>query len=53
MGRPPLAEGTARRAVFSMKLSEDERVEIDAAAKRAGKPVTQWAREAMLTLARG
>jgi hypothetical protein len=53
VGRPALAEGTARTAVFALKLSEKERAEIDSAAERAGVPVTRWAREAMLERARG
>jgi hypothetical protein len=52
MGRPPLAEGTARTTVFALKLSENERAEIDAAAERAGVPVTQWARAILLGKAR-
>jgi transposase-like protein len=49
MGRPPKPEGTARTGVFAFKLSEEERAAIVAAAERAGKPVTQWARETLLT----
>ena len=52
MGRPPLAEGTARTEVFAMKLSADERAAIDAAAERANMPVTQWARGALLEATR-
>ena len=51
-GRPPFAEGTARTVVFTMKLSEEERTAFDAAAAHAGKPVTQWAREALVIAAR-
>jgi uncharacterized protein (DUF1778 family) len=43
-----MPEGTARTEGFAMKLSADERAAIDAAAERAGKPVTQWAREALM-----
>ena len=38
-GRPAFAEGTARTGVFTIRLSDEE---------RAGKPVTQWAREMLL-----
>lgn len=51
-GRPALAEGTARTIVFTLKVSEDERTAIEAAAERAGKPVTQWAREMLLVATR-
>jgi len=52
IGRPPLPEGKARGAVFTLRLSDDERATIEAAALRNGKPVTQWARDALLTAAR-
>ncbi len=48
-GRPAFEEGTARTIVFTLKLSDAERAMIRAAAERAGKPVTQWAREALLS----
>ena len=51
-GRPSLAGGTAKTVVFSLKLSAEEKVAIVAAAERSGKPVTQWAREALLAAAR-
>ncbi len=51
-GRPPLAEGGARDVVFTLRLAEAERDELVAAAERAGKPVTQWARETLLAAAR-
>jgi hypothetical protein len=50
-GRPAFAEGTAKTAVFAIRLSDDERAAIDSAADRASKPVTQWAREALLAAA--
>jgi predicted HicB family RNase H-like nuclease len=48
MGRPPLAEGKARRIVFTVRISAEEHEAFVAAAERAGQPVTQWAREALL-----
>jgi uncharacterized protein (DUF1778 family) len=39
--------------VFSLKLSDDERAAIDAAAERAGKPVTRWARDVLLLATAG
>jgi uncharacterized protein (DUF1778 family) len=50
-GRPAFKEGTARTGVFTLKVTEDERAAIDAAAERGGKPVTQWARRALLAAA--
>jgi hypothetical protein len=47
MGRPPLSE-RARAAVFTLRLSEPELAMLNAAAGKADKPVTQWAREALL-----
>ena len=35
-----------------MKLSAEERAAIDAPAERDGMPVTRWAREGLLALAR-
>jgi hypothetical protein len=51
MGRPPLGE-RARLPAFTLRLSEDEKADVYAAAKRDGKPVTQWAREVILSRAR-
>jgi predicted HicB family RNase H-like nuclease len=53
MGRPPLPDGKAKDIVFTLRLSESERDALATAAKRAAKPVTQWAREALLELAKG
>jgi uncharacterized protein (DUF1778 family) len=50
-GRPAFAEGTAKTGMFAIRLSDEERTAIESAAERAGKPVTQWAREALLTAA--
>lgn len=47
-GRPPLAEGAAKARMFALRLTSEEHLAIEAAAARAGKPVTQWAREALL-----
>lgn len=51
MGRPPLGD-RARAAIFTLRLSAEERDALDAAAERAGKPVTKWARDALLMVAR-
>lgn len=47
-GRPPKPEGTAKVGMFTLRLSEDERLAIEAAAERAGKSVSQWARDALV-----
>jgi hypothetical protein len=41
----------ARTGVYAMRLSDGERDAIDAAARRPGKPVTEWARETLLAAA--
>ena len=51
-GRPAFEEGTARTAVFTLKVSDQERAAINAAAERAGKPVSQWARETLVAASR-
>jgi uncharacterized protein (DUF1778 family) len=38
--------------VFAIRLSDDERAAIEAAAEREGKPVSQWARDVLLLVAR-
>jgi hypothetical protein len=50
MGRPPLPKNEAKK-VFSLRLSAIEQNRIETAAKRAGEPVTQWARTALLRAA--
>jgi len=51
LGRPSLGE-KARTSVFSFKLSEEEKAEIQRAADRDGLGVTTWARETLLTACR-
>jgi hypothetical protein len=51
MGRPALPEGEARDIVFTLRLTEAERDALVSAAKRAGKPPTQWARESIVAAA--
>lgn len=50
MGRPPLPKGEVR-AVFSVRFSNAEKATVEKAAKRAGEPVTRWARNALLAAA--
>lgn len=42
----------ARNAIASVKVSKDEHVELEAAAKREGKALSEWAREVLLEKAR-
>jgi predicted HicB family RNase H-like nuclease len=50
IGRPKLPKGEAKK-VFSLRFSKPEREQIKHAAKKAGEPVTKWAREALLRAA--
>ena len=50
IGRPKLAKGKAK-AVFSLRLSPPDQRQIESAAKRDGKPVTQWARDVLRSAA--
>lgn len=50
-GRPALPKGTAKVGMFAVRLSAEARAAIDAAAERAGVPVTQWARDALMRAA--
>ncbi len=43
---------TSRKIVASAKVTEAERGELDAAAKAAGKALSEWAREVLLREAR-
>jgi predicted HicB family RNase H-like nuclease len=45
MGRPPLAPGEAKDQVYQLRLTADERASYEAAAKRAGKTLSEWIRE--------
>ena len=50
IGRPKLPKGEAKK-VFSLRFSKHEREKIKAAAKKADRPITKWAREALLAAA--
>ena len=50
MGRPKLPKDEDKK-VFSLRLSKHERKRIKEAAERDGRPVTKWAREALLKAA--
>ena len=50
-GRPKLPKGEAHAKAFTTKLSATELRAVKAAAERAGKPASEWAREGLLRLA--
>lgn len=48
IGRPPLPKKLAKASLLSVRLTEDERREIDRAARAAGVGVSEWARRLLL-----
>jgi hypothetical protein len=52
IGRPKLPKGTAHTALITCRVSLEEKREISAAAKRAGKEQSEWVRESLLNSAR-
>ena len=50
IGRPKVSKDEAKK-VFSLRLNKHDRDKIKDAAKRAGEPVTKWARKALLKAA--
>lgn len=52
MGRPALPEGDARTRVFSVRITDVERKEIDKAAAIAGESAGDWARRVLSDAAR-
>jgi uncharacterized protein (DUF1778 family) len=50
-GRPPAAPEDKRRP-FQVKLTEDERADIDRAAAKSEKPASTWVRDVVLKAAR-
>ncbi len=51
MGRPKLPKDDARSIVFQVRISPKEQRRIKAAARKSGKDLTEWARNALLSLA--
>ncbi len=47
VGRPKLPKGKTRN-VFPIRISPEERMEVEAAAKRDGKRPAEWARNQLL-----
>lgn len=52
MGRPPLPKKLAKGTLLSVRFSEDERMELERAASREGARLSEWARRALLQIAR-
>lgn len=51
-GRPPLPEGHAKASVLALRLTNDERAAIEAAAAQGGIALAQWARDALVAAAK-
>ena len=48
-GRPKLPRGQDRPEVLTLRLQKAEKIKLQKAAKKAGKPLSVWAREALLS----
>jgi predicted HicB family RNase H-like nuclease len=51
IGRPPLAKKERKATLLSVRLTEEERREVERAAKAAGVGLSEWARRVLLTAA--
>ena len=51
-GRPPKPEGGARNDVLRVRLTDEERKQLDAAANERHLDTSTWARAELLTIAR-
>jgi len=50
-GRPALSPEERKQAIFSIRLSPEERATIEAAAEQAGLTASDWARSVLLEAA--
>lgn len=50
MGRPPKPKGEVKSVTLTIRLTAAERRKIEAAAKRDGVSVGEWARRAIVVL---
>lgn len=48
MGRPPKPKAERKAETLTLRLTKDERRGAEAAADRAGLPVSEWARRAIV-----
>jgi predicted HicB family RNase H-like nuclease len=51
IGRPPLAKKERKATLLSVRLTEEERREVERAAKAAGVGLSEWARRVLLSAA--
>jgi mobilization protein NikA len=47
-GRPPLPAAERKGKIFSVRLSREERAQVEAAAKARGLTAAAWARQVLL-----
>ncbi len=52
MGRKPLSGKRKSDRPLRIRLTDEERAELDRAASKGGKPTATWARELLLAAAR-
>lgn len=52
MGRPPKPKGELKRAVLAVRMTKVERSLLDRAAKSQGETLSEWARVALVALAK-
>lgn len=51
-GRPPMANGVAKLATFSVRLTPEERAALDAAATAVDLSSSEWARRVLVAAAK-
>ncbi len=52
MGRPPLPDDARKGHMFRIRMTQDERDEIDRAAEAHGESASEWARNLLLKASR-
>jgi hypothetical protein len=53
VGRPPLANGTAKAVFLRVRITTDERLAIETAAKASNQTVSEWLRGKLPAMIRG
>jgi hypothetical protein len=51
IGRPPIARKERKATLLSVRLTEDERRDVERAAKAAGVGLSEWARRVLIASA--
>ena len=51
IGRPPLAKKERKATLLSVRLTEEERRDVERAAKASGVGLSEWARRVLLASA--